>query len=556
MEERHRHRVAATFTEEKWDSTSSSSSTSKIIVTMVGIHILVIGGIIAFEFRETLNEWAQTFVEWFRVSDHATHAIALSLIVMLVIQIFDFNFRRRQTSRMQKAIEEQIAQAHYETQILHESVAEMHRISVGQVTAAAAVLVDKIDEYQPADVEIKHAVESQGADSKPAEVGTIAEYSPEPLSMPCYANPRQAALDDQAAAQSLSDSYAAAVPDNGSGWNCVIWYATNRTPHMVKISDDEELDFTSERSCDLHFGKAHVHVPRSHSPGQTTDETLNQKMRRLISFGTRDGRMHLSHLAELSEADFWSDINQVVDALSLEDGQRHALVVVHGYNVSFRESIFRAAQLAMDLKFPGPVVQYSWPSKGQTSAYIADEATAEGSESFFEQFLLSLQEKSGADKIHILSHSMGNRIVLRTLERLSVKSLGKRLGRWVLAAPDVDRDVFISLATPEVCSQFTGGVTLYCSTADIAVLGSNIIHAYPRAGLTPPVTVFAGGDTVVVKGFNLFDLGHGYYAETERIMVNMREFLLDGKPAHKRYQSYHALDAENQPLGYFELRKT
>ena len=52
---------------------------------------------------------------------------------------------------------------------------------------------------------------------------------------------------------------------------------------------------------------------------------------------------------------------------------------MHGYNVSFDDAIFRTAQIAHDIVFDGPVVTFSWPSRGGTWDYVHDINTAKGS---------------------------------------------------------------------------------------------------------------------------------------------------------------------------------
>ena len=55
--------------------------------------------------------------------------------------------------------------------------------------------------------------------------------------------------------------------------------------------------------------------------------------------------------------------------------EREAFVFVHGFNVRFVDALKRTAQLAHDLEVQGPIVSYSWPSRGKLTAYAADEAS-------------------------------------------------------------------------------------------------------------------------------------------------------------------------------------
>ena len=56
---------------------------------------------------------------------------------------------------------------------------------------------------------------------------------------------------------------------------------------------------------------------------------------------------------------------------------RNVLVFVHGFNVTLEAAVARAAQVAEDMPFDGPVIAFSWHSQGQTEAYLADERSAE-----------------------------------------------------------------------------------------------------------------------------------------------------------------------------------
>ncbi|MFK0731826.1 MAG: alpha/beta hydrolase, partial [Gloeotrichia echinulata HAB0833] len=89
-----------------------------------------------------------------------------------------------------------------------------------------------------------------------------------------------------------------------------------------------------------------------------------------------------------------------------------------GFNVSFEDAALRAAQIGVDLQVPGIMAFYSWPSRGKLVSYPADEATIEASERYIAEFLLNLVQKSGAEKIHIIAHSMGNRGLLRAMQRI------------------------------------------------------------------------------------------------------------------------------------------
>jgi esterase/lipase superfamily enzyme len=111
-------------------------------------------------------------------------------------------------------------------------------------------------------------------------------------------------------------------------------------------------------------------------------------------------------------------------------------------------------------------------------------------------------------------------------------------GQVLLAAPDVDRDVFRDLAT--LLAQCTDRVTLCVSPKDMALGLSHWLHEYPRAGLSPPVTVVDGVDTIEVPKFNLLDLGHAYFAEAEAVLHDMFDLTRQNTPPSKRLRLFEA----------------
>ena len=98
------------------------------------------------------------------------------------------------------------------------------------------------------------------------------------------------------------------------------------------------------------------------------------------------------------------------------------MVYLHGYNTTFHEAAIRAAQIGFDLKIPGEMAFFSWPSRGTLDGYTADEASIEASEGAITDFLVRLAAESGADVVHVIAHSMGNRGLLRALQRIETNA--------------------------------------------------------------------------------------------------------------------------------------
>lgn len=184
-----------------------------------------------------------------------------------------------------------------------------------------------------------------------------------------------------------------------------------------------------------------------------------------------------------------------------------------------------------DLRFAGETAFFSWPSRGERIlGYASDEAAIEASEQNIAQFLIDFATRTGVESLHLIAHSMGNRGLLRALQRIAniARESGVSFGQIILAAPDIDQGTFRSLA--HHYGELSQRTTLYLSANDRAVWLSQLVHRYPRVGLSPPVTVVDGIDTIEVPKFDVFDLlGHGYFAEAGGVLHDIFDLLTHNK---------------------------
>lgn len=240
-------------------------------------------------------------------------------------------------------------------------------------------------------------------------------------------------------------------------------------------------------------------------------------------------------------------------AQAREDGTNaDGLVFIHGYNNSFEQAAIRAAQIGCDLGVTGATALFSWPSAGKLAGYPKDEATIEASESFIRDFLVQFAEKSGATAVHIIAHSMGNRGLLRALQRIASDANAGHIkfGQIFLAAPDIDRELFLSLADvyKHPRAQRT---TLYASAADKAVGASKMLHDSPRAGYFLPYTIAEGIDTIAVPDFDIDMLGHGYFAQAEALLYDIRCLMRSNEHPSTRQRLKGRVDGTKT---YWEIR--
>jgi esterase/lipase superfamily enzyme len=166
-----------------------------------------------------------------------------------------------------------------------------------------------------------------------------------------------------------------------------------------------------------------------------------------------------------------------------------------------------------------------------------DEESVQIAEQHFIEFLNALASVDQLEEIHVLAHSMGNRLLLRTVERLATAtSLGKLrvpIGQIILAAADVPTGLFRQHAQ----SYFrlaTGRVTSYSCEKDVALRSSKQLHGHHRVGLEPPVFTYEGLDSVSAAEIDLHALGHGYYADTEVVLYDIAQLLHGDTPPSER----------------------
>ncbi len=307
----------------------------------------------------------------------------------------------------------------------------------------------------------------------------------------------------------------------GQGAVYPVWYGTNRRP-------DGQGGFGPERHDRTSLGRVQVWVPQAHRFG----ETGNPFWKRLLRFDLRDDRLRIQAIEGRERGPFFAEVRAALEAAG--DGPQ-ALIYLHGFNVTFADAAIRAAQIGWDLKVPGVTAFFSWPSRGTLAAYPADEATIEASERAIADFLLDFAAGCGGARVHIVAHSMGNRGLLRALQRIAADAQTRgrlRFGQIFLAAPDLDRDLFLDLA--RLYRDFGERTTLYASDGDRAVHLSARLHDAPRAGYYRPFTVAPGIDTVAVPDFDLDLLGHSYFAQAEALLHDLYDLMRHGEPPARR----------------------
>lgn len=201
------------------------------------------------------------------------------------------------------------------------------------------------------------------------------------------------------------------------------------------------------------------------------------------------------------------------------------VVYVHGYNVGFEKSCHRAARFAENLQLGERLLLFSWPSDGGTLDYTRDEADLFWSVAHLGEVLGRMEELFGRGGFDVFAHSLGARGATFALSLLTEPADTPLVDRLVLAAPDIDADIFRQLL-PRLRRQ-AAHITVYLSGRDSALAVSREVHGYPRLGQ-------AGDHIVDLPGVEVIDVsdlpvrrvtGHLYHLYNEPVFSDIGELL-------------------------------
>lgn len=327
------------------------------------------------------------------------------------------------------------------------------------------------------------------------------------------------------------------------------WHDANMSYMKLKkwhsVQDPNMRVYGGERNAklagdSLEVGICEVSIPPNHKVGRIESVSITS-----MEF-QEDPKKHivLRKVKTWKPNRFYSELGKKIKS----SPKKSAFLFIHGYNVTFEDAVKRAAQVSFDLDFKGATVAYSWPSKGALSGYTQDEASVLWSVSNFERFLRNIIQTTGIKTFHILAHSMGNRLLVHTMIRMSLKPPVQnnkpfKFKHIVMAAPDVDAQQFQSNYASHI-KNAANRVTIYTSAHDRALVASKKLHKEPRLGLSsesgqPPVFIkTAGIEMIDASAVDTDFLGHSYFGDHTVLLSDLRAIVELGKPAGARERRF------------------
>jgi esterase/lipase superfamily enzyme len=278
----------------------------------------------------------------------------------------------------------------------------------------------------------------------------------------------------------------------------------------------------------LQVGLCEVSIPPHHESGKLESPSI------LRAEITEDTRKHvvLKNTEPLQDEEFYRRLQAQVE----RSPQKEVFIFIHGYNNTFEDAVRRTGQMAHDLEYQGAAVCYSWPSQGGLFQYTVDETNVAWTTPHFKRFVLDIVAHANAEHVSLIAHSMGNRALTCALRDLALEmqETPPIFQQVVLAAPDIDADIFVRDIAP-VLKNKAQSVTLYASSNDQALIASKLVHGYPRAGDSGELLVLIPGiDTIDVSEVDTSLLGHNYYGESDAILADICLLLQESKPPSQR----------------------
>ena len=332
-----------------------------------------------------------------------------------------------------------------------------------------------------------------------------------------------------------------------------VFYGTNRVPS----GDTRPAQLYGGGNGALQTGYLDVTIPQIHQLAELeAPKDWSAYTVQIDKTESRKKFILLDSVTPLSRADFLTALHQQISASPGKD----VFVFVHGYNQSFEDAARRTAQLAYDLDFDGTPMMFSWPSQGHLYSYFTDQQVIEPTGPRLAEFLDTVTAASGAERVHLIAHSMGNRVMLAALQAYVKAHAGKAgrpaFGQLVFTAPDVDRRDFVTAFAS--LRGIAERITLYASDSDLALRASKTVHGEPRAGSAGDGIIrLPGLDTIDMSGLPADALGHSYFAASGGAVYDLLHLLWRNDPpdSPQRCNTSAGKDPGAAPLWRFNVDK-
>lgn len=275
-------------------------------------------------------------------------------------------------------------------------------------------------------------------------------------------------------------------------------YVTDRTP----VTDGPQgARYSDERCRDIHYGIATVAFGHEATwdalvRDSTTEDrrtiyrpvVTSVEQRGTLTFLGSRMRVENGRIVYTKDAiaDAETEANALNDMLTpwLDAGNDEVLIYVHGVANSFDAVLQRTAEM---WHFSGRrfiPIAYSWPSGAKTGlfGYTHDRESSEFTVFHLKLLLRALSLNDRIKGVHIVAHSRGTDVTSSAIREIYAqfeRGAGHRVSELfklrtvVLAAPDIDSDVFVQRFFSENAAMAPDRFAIYFSPKDEAIGLSN-----------------------------------------------------------------------------------
>lgn len=292
-----------------------------------------------------------------------------------------------------------------------------------------------------------------------------------------------------------------------------IYVATTRNR-----SDNPSLPYSPGRSMALNFAQFDIGIPRNHVSGMV--ETSGR---------TPDPARHFaaqSYRAIEGKRQFIAELDAALAQRAPKD--REIVIFIHGYNNNIADSVFRSAQITHDYNIKAVSLHYAWPSGGSLPLYVLDRDSAIFGRAGLAE-TIEIAARTKASRVLLIGHSMGAYVVMEALRDLAMtgrRNTLERIGGVVLAAPDIDVDVFQSQVRD--ISTLPKPFTIVVSRRDRALgISRRLAGGHPRVGSGSDIAMLQENEIAVIDASDTDGGTHNVFASSQTLMdvVNNNELM-------------------------------
>jgi esterase/lipase superfamily enzyme len=360
------------------------------------------------------------------------------------------------------------------------------------------------------------------------------------------------------------------VPEAWRTTDIEILYATDR---VGEADDRAGVAYDHRRSHSVAFGKATVEVGDDLSWEELVEASITRKRRReipmklaraeeVVRLPPSNTAMELTaddefvvpadYLKAVKDAE--GRIHDAIRAQLAHTERKEVFVYVHGYNNTFEDASIRMATLWHYLGRQGVPILYSWPAAFPDAlrGYTYDRESSEFTIFHLKQIGEMLSRCPEVERIHIVAHSRGTDVTLNMLREFWIAERAEwmerqargeeqpgKLGTVIIAAADIDIDVFQQRISAERLAMPLDTIVFYLSQGDRAIgLARWLFASVNRIGKITMQDISAEGrkslmrtdrvqviDSKVDSGF----LGHSYFITNPAVLSDLILVLRDNR---------------------------